>query len=122
MRVAARLRRDTADATSCDDILALNESYGTGAQGNLDNILIADLAPQMRKLLLSLTPDKPSEPLAFAEGIVTLMLCRVERPQLQMPPREDIRQMLIDRAFGSLAERQLLRERRTAIIEYPGQS
>ena len=122
LELAARLRRDTADATSCDDILALNESYGTGAQGNLDNILIADLAPQMRKLLLSLTPDKPSEPLAFAEGIVTLMLCRVERPQLQMPPREDIRQMLIDRAFGSLAERQLLRERRTAIIEYPGQS
>jgi len=122
LELAARLRRDTADATSCDDIMALNESYGTGAQGNLDNILIADLAPQMRKLLLSLTPDKPSEPLAFAEGIVTLMLCRVERPQLQMPPREDIRQMLIDRAFGSLAERQLLRERRTAIIEYPGQS
>ncbi|MAC07445.1 MAG: hypothetical protein CMN38_02780 [SAR116 cluster bacterium] len=122
LELAARLRRDTADATSCDDILALNESYGTGAQGNLDNILIADLAPQMRKLLLSLTPDKPSEPLAFAEGIVTLMLCRVERPQIQMPPREDIRQMLIDRAFGSLAERQLLRERRTAIIEYPGQS
>ena len=122
LELAARLRRDTADATSCDDILALNESYGTGAQGNLDNILIADLAPQMRKLLLSLTPDKPSEPLAFAEGIVTLMLCRMERPQLQMPPREDIRQMLIDRAFGSLAERQLLRERRTAIIEYPGQS
>lgn len=122
LELAARLRRDTADATSCDDILALNESYDTGAQGNLDNILIADLAPQMRKLLLSLTPDKPSEPLAFAEGIVTLMLCRVERPQLQMPPREDIRQMLIDRAFGSLAERQLLRERRTAIIEFPGQS
>ena len=122
LELAARLRRDTADATSCDDILALNESYGTGAEGNLDNILIADLAPQMRKLLLSLTPDKPSEPLAFAEGIVALMLCRVERPQLQLPPREEIHQMLIDRAFGSLAERQLLRERRTAIIEYPGQS
>ena len=89
---------------------------------NVDNILVADLAPQMRKLLLSLTPEKPSEPLAFAEGIVTLMLCRVERPQQQLPARDEIRQILIDRAFGSLAERQLLRERRTALIEYPGKS
>ena len=91
-------------------------------RGKLDNILIADLAPQMRKLLLSLTPEKPSEPLAFAEGVVTLMLCRVEMPQQQLPARYEIRQILIDRAFGSLAERQLLRERRTALIEYPGQS
>ena len=102
--------------------MALNESYSSGAQGNLDNILIADLAPRMRKLLLSLTPKKPSEPLAFAKGIVTLMLCRVERPKLQLPTRDEIRQILIDRAFGSLAERQFLRERRTAIIQYPGQS
>ena len=46
----------------------------------------------------------------------------VEMPQQQLPARDEIRQILIDRAFGSLAERQLLRERRTALIEYPGQS
>ena len=120
LELAAKLRRDTESITSCDAMLALNESYATGANGQLNNILLADLAPQMRKLLTSLTPGVPSQPLAFAEGIVTLMVCRVEKPQLALPSRDEIRQILIDRAFSSLAERQLLRQRRTAIIEYPG--
>jgi hypothetical protein len=69
-----------------------------------------------------LEQNVPSEPLVFTEGIASLMVCRTEKPQLALPSRDEIRQTLIDRAFGSLAERQLLRQRRKAIIEYIGQS
>ena len=122
LETAARLRRDTEDMRGCDKISALNERYGSGIKSRLDDLVIADLAPQMRKLLASLEQDVPSEPLAFTEGIASLMVCRTEKPQLALPSRDEIRQTLIDRAFGSLAERQLLRQRRKAIIEYIGQS
>jgi peptidyl-prolyl cis-trans isomerase SurA len=122
LETAARLRRDTEDMRGCDKISALNDTYGSGIKSRLDDLVIADLAPQMRKLLASLEQDVPSEPLAFTEGIASLMVCRTEKPQLALPSRDEIRQTLIDRAFGSLAERQLLRQRRKAIIEYIGQS
>ena len=79
--------------------------------------LVGDLAPQMRNLLASLEIGIPSEPLSFAEGVASVMVCDLLEPKLQLPPREEIRQSLIDKIFGSLGERQLQRLRRTAIIE-----
>ncbi len=122
LETAARIRRDTEELRGCDKIAALNDSYGSGIRSRLDDVIIADLAPQMRQLLSSLEQGVPSEPLAFAEGIASLMVCRIETPQLALPSRDEVRQTLVERAFGSLAERQLLRQRRKAIIDYIGQS
>ena len=68
-------------------------------------------------LIASLTPGEPSAPLGFAEGIASMMVCKIEAPQIALPSRDDIRQVLLDKTFGSLSERQLLRLRRTAVIE-----
>jgi hypothetical protein len=46
-----------------------------------------------------------------------MMVCELLEPKLQLPPREEIQQALIDKIFGSLGERQLQRLRRMAIIE-----
>ena len=96
---------------------ALNVSYGSGAVSRLDNMLVGDLAPQMQKLVQSLEIGIPSGPLGFAEGVASMMVCKLLEPQLQLPAREEIRQNLVDKIFGSLSERQLQRLRRTAVIE-----
>ena len=117
LEAGARIERDTESISDCDAMEALNTAYQSGAASRLDNMLIGDLAPQMQKLIASLETGVPSGPLGFAEGVASMMVCRIAEPQLQLPSREDVRQSIIDRIFGSLSERQLQRLRRTAVIE-----
>ena len=117
LEAGARIVRDTENISDCDGLDALNATYESGAVSRLNDMLVGDLAPQMQKLVTSLEIGIPSEPLSFAEGIASMMVCELLEPQLQLPPRAEIRQALIDKIFGSLGERQLQRLRRTAIIE-----
>jgi len=117
LEAGAQIERDTEGITDCDGLDALNATYGSGAVSRLNDMIVGDLAPQMQKLVASLEIGIPSEPLSFAEGIASMMVCELLEPQLQLPPRAEIRQALIDKIFGSLGERQLQRLRRTAVIE-----
>jgi len=117
LEAAAKVSRDTAPLTDCDAMTALNTEYGSGAFARLDEMLVADMAPQMQQLIGSLKQGTPSEPLAFAEGVASLMICQLKTPELQLPGRDEIRQTFFDRIFGSLSERQALKLRRTAVIE-----
>ena len=117
LEAGARIVRDTEGVTNCEDLGALNATYESNAVSRLNDMVVGDLAPQMQKLVASLEIGVPSEPLSFAEGVASMMVCELLEPQLQLPPREEIRQALIDKIFGSLGERQLQRLRRTAIIE-----
>ena len=117
LEAGARIERDTESITTCDGLDTLNATYKSGTASRLNDMLVGDLAPQMQKLVASLEIGVPSEPLSFAEGIASMMVCELLEPQLQLPPREEIRQALIDKIFGSLGERQLQRLRRTAVIE-----
>ena len=117
LEAAAKVSRDTAPLTDCDAMTALNTEYGSGAFARLDEMLVADMAPQMQQLIGSLKQSTPSEPLAFAEGVASLMICQLKTPKLQLPGRDEIRQTFVDRIFGSLSERQALKLRRTAVIE-----
>ena len=117
LEAAARVSRDTSDIADCDAMEALNTEYGSAAFARLNDMLVADMAPQMQQLIASLDNGKPSEPLAFAEGVASMMICRIRKPELQLPDREEIRQIFFDRVFGSLSERQALKLRRTAVIE-----
>ena len=117
LEAGARIERDTESITTCDGLDTLNATYKSGAVSRLNDMLVGDLAPQMQKLVALLEIGVPSEPLSFAEGIASMMVCELLEPQLQLPPREEIRQAVIDKIFGSLGERQLQRLRRTAVIE-----
>ena len=117
LEAAARVSRDTSDITDCDAMETLNTEYGSGAFARLDEMLVADMGPQMQQLIASLDSGKPSEPLVFSEGIASMMICKIMEPELQLPNREEIRQIFFDRVFGSLSERQALKLRRTAVIE-----
>ena len=117
LEAAAKVSRDTSGITDCDAMEILNSEYGSGAFARLDEMLVADMAPQMQQLIASLETGKPSEPLAFAEGVASMMICRLNKPELQLPDREEIRQVFFDRVFGSLSDRQALKLRRAAVIE-----
>ena len=117
LEAAARLERDTAGVTSCPDLLKLHNSYGSRMQGRLDNIIVGSLAPQMLTLVNELQPGVASAPLSFSEGIAVFMLCNREKAKINLPSREDVERAIVEKFFGSLGERYLLRLRRAALIE-----
>lgn len=117
LEAAATVSRDTQSIDNCEAMTSLNERYASGAFARLDDMLVADMAPQMQQLISSLERGKPSKPLAFAEGIASLMLCKRQEPKLDLPARAEIRQAYLDRIYGSLSERQVLKLRRQAVIE-----
>ena len=117
LEAAARLERDTAGVTSCPDLLKLHNSYGSRMQGRLDNIIVGSLAPQMLTLVNELQPGVASAPLSFNEGIAVFMLCKREKAKINLPSREDVERAIVEKLFGSLGERYLLRLRRAASIE-----
>ena len=117
LEAAARLERDTAGISNCPDLLKLHDSYGSRMQGRLDNIIVGSLAPQMLTLVNELQPGMASAPLSFSEGIAVFMLCKREKAKIDLPSRADVERAIVEKLFGSLGERYLLRLRRAASIE-----
>ena len=117
LEAAARLERDTAGISNCPDLLKLHDSYGSRMQGRLDNIIVGSLAPQMLTLVNDLQPGVASAPLSFSEGIAVFMLCKREKAKIDLPSRADVERTIVEKLFGSLGERYLLRLRRAASIE-----
>ena len=117
LEAAARLERDTAGISNCPDLLKLHDSYGSRMQGRLDNIIVGSLAPQMLTLVNELQLGVASAPLSFSEGIAVFMLCKREKAKIDLPSRADVERAIVEKLFGSLGERYLLRLRRAASIE-----
>ena len=71
----------------------------------------------MLTLVNELQPGIASAPLAFSEGIAVFMLCKREKAKIDLPSRTDVERAIVEKLFGSLGERYLLRLRRAALIE-----
>ena len=117
LEAAARLERDSVSISSCPDLLKLHARYGSNMQGSLDNMIVASLAPQMLTLVSNLRPGMVSAPLSFREGIAVFMLCKRDKAKIDLPSRKDLERKIVEKFFGSLGERYLLRLRRAAMIE-----
>jgi len=117
LEAAARLERDSAGISNCPDLVKLHDRYGSRMQGRLDNMIVGSLAPQMLTLVNELKPGVVSAPLSFSEGIAVFMLCKREKIKFDLPSRADLERAIVEKRFGSLGERYLLRLRRAAAIE-----
>ena len=117
LEAAAKIERDSKNLDNCDDIVALHDSYQSNAVARLNEMIFADLAPQMQRLVTELDDNMSSEPLAFAEGVAVFMVCRREKPKIELPTRDEIESAQIDKLFGTISERHLIRLRRTAVID-----
>ena len=117
LEAAARLERDTASASSCEMIEQLNKDYKSDIPSLIENITISALAPQLRQKIETLAVNMPTAPIAFAEGVSVMMLCSRNKPTVNIPSRDDVYAKELDKMFGVLSERYLLRLRRAAVIE-----
>ncbi len=117
LEAAAKIARDTENLKSCDDLIALNQNYGSNINGLIRNVKLGSFNLPLQNLIKGLEIMVPSKPLSFIEGISVFMLCKRESQQMLLPSREDVFRAEFDKIFGSLSERYLIRLRRLAIIE-----
>ncbi|MFL2845858.1 MAG: peptidylprolyl isomerase [Candidatus Puniceispirillaceae bacterium] len=117
LEAAAKIERDTAKVKDCNDLVALNQKYGSKINGLIKNVKLASFNGPLQNLIKDLRILVPSKPLAFAEGVSVFMLCKREAHKLSLPSREDVFISEFNKIFGLLSERYLFRLRRSAIIE-----
>lgn len=117
LEAAAKIERETAKVKNCDDLLALNQKYGSKINGLIKNVKLRSFNTPLQNLIKNLEILVPSKPLSFVEGVSVFMLCKREAHKMILPSREDVFRAEFDKIFGSLSERYLFRLRRSAIIE-----
>ena len=117
LEAAAKIERDTAKTKNCDDLVALNQKYGSKINGLIKNVKLGSFNAPLQNLIKDLKIFVPSKPLSFVEGVSVFMLCERKTQKLILPSREDVLSAEFNKIFGSLSERYLFRLRRSAIIE-----
>ena len=117
LEAAAKIERDTAKVKNCDDLVALNQNYGSKINGLIKNVKLGSFNGPLQNLIKDLEIMVPSKPLSFVEGVSVFMLCKREAHKMILPSREDVFSAEFNKIFGSLSERYLFRLRRSATIE-----
>ena len=117
LEAAAKIERDTAKTKNCNDLVALNQNYGSKINGLIKNVKLGSFNGPLQNLIKDLEIMVPSKPLSFVEGVSVFMLCKREAHKMILPSREDVFSAEFNKIFGSLSERYLFRLRRSAIIE-----
>jgi len=117
LEAAAKIERDTAKTKNCNDLVALNQNYGSKINGLIKNVKLGSFSAALQNLIKELKILLPSKPLSFAEGVSVFMLCERKAYKMILPSREDVFSAEFNKIFGSLSERYLFRLRRSAIIE-----
>ena len=117
LEAAARMTRDTAGISTCADLEALHQSYGSSFSFLLGEIALYDLSPRMRELLSPMKAGEITKPITFTEGIAAFMLCSKTVPQLTLPSHEQLVRNVEDKYFSVLSTKHLEKLRRLAVID-----
>ena len=114
---AGQLQKRTENATSCEQIEAINIELGSGAPPYLLDLEVGTITPNLRETIESLEIGKPSAPLNFAEGMVVFMICNRYMPEVDLPDLESLKNTELNKVFAIISNRYLLRLRRAATID-----
>lgn len=109
-----RLTADTAE--NCDDLVRLAKELGSKLPGQLPEMKIAALAPELRQAVLEVPVGRNTQPLKVAEGVAVFKVCeRTEKSNI--PTRDQIRMQIERERLDVVARRQLRDLRRSAFVD-----
>lgn len=114
----AKAAQLTASARSCATLEEMGRSLGSPSVGSLGTKRIGELDAILRRAVISLPVNRPSEPIDSAAGIQVVMVCaRQDSTQIALPSREQIRRSIEDERLDMLARRYIRNLRRSAFID-----
>jgi peptidyl-prolyl cis-trans isomerase SurA len=77
----------------------------------------SELPPELKKLLLALSPNTSSQPILTPQGFLVFWLCAKEDFNPQEPKEEDVRLMLLEQRLTMISQRELRNLHRGAVID-----
>jgi peptidyl-prolyl cis-trans isomerase SurA len=137
-KVLAQAAKVSQSAKSCGEMAQLGRELAPRTSGDLGQIRVGDLPPELRQAVLTLRIAAPSQPLPLRGGVGVLMVCdRIGFPaaaaQAPAPPppptssappplptREEIADDLARERYDNLARRYIRDLRRAAAVDYRG--
>ncbi|MDP6706121.1 MAG: peptidylprolyl isomerase [Alphaproteobacteria bacterium] len=120
---AIQARRDEARAIvgSVSDCGAL-ETVAELREGvdylDLGRLSLAHLSAVVRQAVEALPVGSFSEPVSTPAGLMLLMVCERQEPEVQTPTRETVIRALTRRKMARIAQRHIRDLRRDALVEY----
>ncbi|HZU88885.1 MAG TPA: peptidylprolyl isomerase, partial [Stellaceae bacterium] len=110
--IAAAESVRAAAPSGCDQLMKLGKARSSPLTS--EGVLrVSEIAPAMRKILLSLRVGQPSNPIVQKNGVGIVMVCAKSAPQSTMPTRDGIEEALIRQRLDTIA-RSYMRELRQA--------
>ncbi len=104
-------------AKSCSDVEALNAAYGNIHPANPGPVNLATITPPAFQQILSQLPlNTLSRPLVEAAGVSVVMVCGRTQEKAQLPPDNQIANMIIDRRVQLESEQMMDQLRHRSVI------
>ena len=104
-------------AKSCADIEALDAAYGNIHPANPGPVNLATVTPPaLQQVLSSLPLNTLSRPLVEATGVSVVMVCGRTQEKAQLPPDDQIANMIIDRRVQLESEQMMDQLRHRSVI------
>jgi peptidyl-prolyl cis-trans isomerase SurA len=102
---------------SCDDMTALNASYGNVHPADPGPVNLATVTPAAFQTLLgNLQPGRVSEPLVARDGVSVVMVCSRQQQAEALPSDDDIGNIIVQRRVQMESQQLLDDLRHRAII------
>ncbi len=112
-----RAKSARASVSGCLDAPMLARRLGADAPQDLGNLAMTDLSPQIRNVTASVPVGGASEPMRVPGGLVMLIVCARQVPDVSLPDDQAVREQLRNRRLDSMARRYLRDLRRAAVID-----
>lgn len=113
----ARARTARAEISGCDQAPALARRLRAEAPRDLGTMTVADLSPRIREAISGVAVGAASEPLRVPDGLVVLMVCGRQTPEVALPDGLTVLNQLRNRRLDMMARRYLRDLRRAAVID-----
>lgn len=105
-----------AAATSCPELLKIGKEKAPRLSSE-GRIRLTQIAPAMRKTLMSIPIGKPSQLIMKKNGVGILMVCNRVVPKQAIPNRKDVADMLFRRRLDIVARQYLRKLQRSAFVD-----
>jgi peptidyl-prolyl cis-trans isomerase SurA len=118
--VAAQMQRAesiTKTVASCTEFEQIGKKLGSAISGDLGELKVADLPPDIAKTVLGLDVNRTSKPIRTDAGVLVLMLCAREDPPSRLPEPEEIKEQLLLQRLDLMARRYMRDLRNQAFVD-----
>lgn len=116
-RVTAEAQHVTDSAKSCEDMAKIAHQVAPQLSTQTPNVRAGDLPPDLRKIVLALKINQPSQPLPARGGVGVVMVCQRTNPPAPVPSTQQVYNELMHERMDQMAQRYLSDLRRSAYID-----